>query len=122
VISGVLRVYKIGETGRKITLYKLYESDSCILTVSCNVNNSTFPAFSVAETYVELFSIPSVLFSAWIKKYDVWQKFIFNLVSKRLSDIISVVEEIAFRHIDVSIANRLSKLFEENDNLIKITH
>ncbi len=87
-----------------------------------HVSNSTFPAFSIAETDVEIFSIPSVLFSEWIKKYDVWQKFIFNLVSERLSDIISVVEEIAFRHIDVRIANRLSKLFEENDNLIKITH
>ena len=122
VISGVVRVYKIGETGREITLYRLYEGDSCILTASCIVSNSTFPAISVAETDVEVFSIPSVLFSAWIKKYDVWQKFIFNLVSERLSDIISVVEEIAFRHIDVRIADRLSKLYEENGNPIKITH
>jgi len=62
---------------------------------------------------VEVFSIPSVLFSEWIKKYDVRQKFIFNLVSERLSDIISVVEEIDFRHIDVRIADRLSKIYEE---------
>jgi CRP/FNR family transcriptional regulator len=122
VISGVVRVYKIGETGREITLYRLYEGDSCILTASCIVSNSTFPAFSVAESDVEVFSIPSALFSAWIKKYDVWQKFIFNLVSKRLGDIISVVEEIAFRHIDVRIADKLSKLYEENGNPVKITH
>jgi len=62
---------------------------------------------------VEVFSIPSVLFSEWIKKYNVRQKFIFNLVSERLSDIISVVEEIDFRHIDVRIADRLSKIYEE---------
>jgi len=115
-------VYKIGETGREITLYRLYEGDSCILTASCIVSNSTFPAISVAETDVEVFSIPSVLFSAWIKKYDVWQKFIFNLVSERLSDIITVVEEIAFRNIDARIANRLSKLYEGNGHSIKITH
>lgn len=122
VISGVVRVYKIGQTGREITLYRLHEGDSCILTASCIVSKSTFPAFSIAETDVEVFSIPSSLFSAWIKKYDVWQKFIFNLVSERMSDIISVVEEIAFRHIDVRIADRLSKLFEENGNPIRITH
>ena len=62
---------------------------------------------------MEVFSIPSVLFSEWIKKYNVRQKFIFNLVSERLSDIISVVEEIDFRHIDVRIADRLSKIYEE---------
>jgi CRP/FNR family transcriptional regulator len=32
VISGVVRVYKIGETGCEITLYWLYDGDSCILT------------------------------------------------------------------------------------------
>ncbi len=122
MISGVVGVYKIGETGREITLYRLYEGDSCILTASCIVSNSAFPAFSVAESDVEVFSIPSASFSVWIKKYDVWQKFIFNLVSERLNDIISVVEEIAFRHIDVRIADRLSKLYEENGNPIKITH
>jgi CRP/FNR family transcriptional regulator, anaerobic regulatory protein len=122
VISGIVRVYKTGETGREITLYRLYEGDSCILTASCIVSNSTFPAFSVAETDVEVFSIPSNLFSSWIKKYDVWQKFIFNLITERLTDIISVVEEIAFRHIDVRIADRLSKLYDEYGNTIKITH
>lgn len=122
VISGIVRVYKIGETGREITLYRLYEGDSCILTASCIVSNSTFPAFSVAETDVEVFTIPSSLFSSWVKKYPVWQNFIFNLVSERLSDIISVVEEIAFRHVDVRIADRLNKLYEERGNPIQITH
>jgi CRP/FNR family transcriptional regulator len=122
VISGVVRVYKIGESGREITLYRLYEGDSCILTASCIVSDSTFPAISVAEADVEVFSIPSVLFSAWIKKYDVWQKFIFNLVSERLSDLITVIEEIAFRNIDARIADRLSKIYEEYGNPIKITH
>jgi CRP/FNR family transcriptional regulator len=71
---------------------------------------------------VEVFSILSVLFSEWINKYDVWQKFIFNLVSERLSYIISVVEEKAFKHIYVGISERLSKSYEENGNPIKITH
>jgi len=71
------------------------------------------PRNFLAETDVEVFSIPSVLFSEWIKKYDVWLKFIFNLVSEWLSDIFSVVKEIDFRHIDVRIADRLSKIYEE---------
>jgi CRP/FNR family transcriptional regulator len=39
-----------------------------------------------------------------------------------LSDIISVVEENAFKHIYVGISERLSKLYEENGNPIKITN
>ena len=122
VLSGIVRVYKIGESGREITLYRLYKGDSCILTASCILSHSTFPAYSIAETDVEVISIPSNLFSRWIKQYSFWQNYTFNLVSERLADIIAVVEEIAFRHIDVRIADRLNKLYEENGNPVKITH
>jgi CRP/FNR family transcriptional regulator, anaerobic regulatory protein len=122
VLSGVVRVYKFSESGREITLYRLYEGDSCILTASCIISNSTFPAFSIAETDVEVISIPSHLFSDWIRKYAVWQDFIFNLVFERLADIITVVEEIAFKHIDVRIADRLNKLYSEKGNPVKTTH
>ena len=34
LISGVVRVYKIGETGREITLYRFGNGQSCILTAN----------------------------------------------------------------------------------------
>ncbi len=39
-----------------------------------------------------------------------------------MSDIITVVEEIAFRNIDARIADRLSKLYKGSGHPIKITH
>ena len=34
LISGAVRVYKIGETGREITLYRFSAGESCILTAN----------------------------------------------------------------------------------------
>jgi CRP/FNR family transcriptional regulator len=34
LLSGVVRVYKIGETGREITLYRFGLGQSCILTAN----------------------------------------------------------------------------------------
>jgi CRP/FNR family transcriptional regulator len=35
VLSGEVRVYKIGQTGREITLYEIGPGETCILNASC---------------------------------------------------------------------------------------
>ncbi|MCA9999625.1 MAG: cyclic nucleotide-binding domain-containing protein, partial [Anaerolineales bacterium] len=35
VLEGTVRVYKVGENGRELTLYRLEASESCVLTASC---------------------------------------------------------------------------------------
>src|SRR5512143_3499067 len=44
LISGAVRVYKIGETGREITLYRFGYGQSCILTANAILSHKTFPA------------------------------------------------------------------------------
>ena len=39
LISGQVRAYIISETGKEITLYRLFERDVCIFTASCIVKN-----------------------------------------------------------------------------------
>jgi len=75
LISGTIRVYILGESGREITLYRLNEGDACILTASCILSNSKFPAISVAETDIEVVSILSSLFRDWMGKYEFWRHF-----------------------------------------------
>jgi len=119
VLSGTVRVYKIGENGREITLYRIEENDSCILTASCILSQMHFPALAVAEKDVRAALIPAPILREWIKKYDVWRVYIFELMSKRMTDVIATVEEIAFRRVDVRIAEFLIGL---NQKAITITH
>ena len=44
LISGMVRVYKIGETGREITLYRFGLGQSCILTANAILSRKIFPA------------------------------------------------------------------------------
>lgn len=122
LVSGLIRVYKLGETGRELTLYRLNKGDSCILTASCILSNSPFPAIAVSETDIEVVSIPSSLFKDWIEKHEYWRHFIFDLIARRLAEIISVVDDIAFRHVDTRIATKIYQLYIKNGNPIRITH
>jgi CRP/FNR family transcriptional regulator len=121
VLSGVVRVYKVGESGREITLYRIEANDSCILTASCILSQIRFPALAVVEKEVRAALIPAAIVRNWIERYDVWREYVFRLMSKRLADVIATVEEIAFRRVDVRIAEFLAGLAGKQED-IAITH
>ena len=104
LVSGVVRVYKIGEMGREITLYRFGNGESCILTANAILNQKTFPAVAVVESEAEAVMVPADTFRDWVRRYDFWREFVFDLLSQRLSSIMSIVDEVVFRRMDARIA------------------
>jgi CRP/FNR family transcriptional regulator len=121
LISGVVRVYKIGETGREITLYRFGNGESCILTANAILSRKTFPAVATVEREAEAAMIPADSFRSWIRRYDLWRDFMFDLLSERLSIVMEIVEEVAFRRMDVRVANLLLQR-SRAQNPIRMTH
>ena len=121
LISGVVRVYKIGETGREITLYRFGNGESCILTANAILSQKTFPAIAVVEKDAEAVMIPADIFRQWVAKYDLWREFVFDLLSQRLSNVMTIVEEVAFRRMDERLASFLLTR-SRVQNPMRITH
>ena len=121
LISGVVRVYKIGETGREITLYRFGNGQSCILTANAILSQKTFPAIATVEKEAEAVMIPADTFRDWVVRYDLWREFVFDLLSQRLSTVMAVVDEIAFRRMDARVASLLLAR-AGMQNPIRITH
>jgi CRP/FNR family transcriptional regulator len=121
LISGVVRVYKIGDTGRELTLYRFGNGESCILTANAILSHKTFPAIATVEKEAEAAMIPSDTFRSWINRYDQWRDFVFDLLSERLSSVMEIVEEVAFRRMDVRLAALLLARCQ-NQNTIHSTH
>jgi CRP/FNR family transcriptional regulator len=104
LISGVVRVYKIGETGREITLYRFGRGESCVITANAILNTQNFPAIAVVEDDAEAVMIPADSFSEWVQRYDPWRDFVFNLFSQRLASVMDVLDEVAFQRMDRRLA------------------
>lgn len=119
--SGAVRVYKIGETGREITLYRFGYGQSCILTANAILSHKTFPAIATVEKDAEAVMIPAATFREWVGKYDVWREFVFDLLSQRLSSVMQIVDEVAFRRMDTRIVSLLASR-SQVQNPIRITH
>jgi len=121
LISGVVRVYKIGETGREITLYRFGLGESCILTANAILSQQSFPAIATVERDAEAVMIPAEKFREWISRYDMWRKFVFDLLSQRLSSVMAIVDEVAFQRMDVRVASLLLAR-SRVQNPMRITH
>jgi CRP/FNR family transcriptional regulator, anaerobic regulatory protein len=121
MISGVVRVYKIGETGREITLYRFGNGESCILTANAILSHKTFPAVATVEKEAEAVMIPADTFRGWVSKYDLWREFVFELLSQRLSSVMAIVDEVAFRRMDVRLASLLLTR-SARENPMRTTH
>lgn len=100
VLSGTGRVYKLGESGREITLYRVDAGECCILTLSCIISEKRFPAFAVSESDLEAILVPASVIQDWMDSIRSWRRYAWNLIAARLGDVISLVEEVTFRRMD----------------------
>jgi len=121
LLSGLVRVYKIGETGREITLYRFGTGESCVLTANAILSRQSFPALATVEEDAEAIMIPADKFREWIGRSDSWRNFVFGLLAQRLASMLEVVDEVTFRRMD----SRLAGLLLERSalqNPLRITH
>ena len=100
LLSGTLRVEQLAETGREIVLYRVHGGESCILTAACLLADATYAATGIAETDLDLMSLPKAAFDDLMAHSHEFRGLIFQAYSKRITDLMQVVEEVAFRRIE----------------------
>ncbi|HEB95918.1 MAG TPA: Crp/Fnr family transcriptional regulator [Sedimenticola thiotaurini] len=122
VIEGTARVFKLGDSGREITLYRVEPGQSCILTASCILSRQPFPALASCDTDLTAAVVSATLVKRWLAESEDWRDYIFGLIAGRLASIISVVEEVAFRRMDRRIADYLIHRAGQGETLLHATH
>jgi CRP/FNR family transcriptional regulator len=120
VLSGEIRVYKIGQSGREITLYEIGTGETCILNASCILSGQSYPANAVTLSDTGLFLVPSAEFRRLISEHEMMREFVFTLLSRRLTGVMELVEEVAFGHMDERLMDYLVE--KSADNKLETTH
>lgn len=119
VLSGVIRVYKISEEGREITLYRVGRGETCILAVSCLLGGVDYPVIAEVEDDAEVAMLPIASLREAMLKSEPWQKFLFASMASAMMDVLTVLDEVAFRSMDARLASRLLQC---DRNFIEMTH
>ena len=120
VLEGQVRVYRPAINGKSLTLYTVNKNESCILTASCILNQTLFPAFAMTTTEVKALSIPPDKVIDWLEHEPRWQKYMFGLLSQRMINLIELVDTIAFEPLDIRLKTWLHS--KKDQETISVTH
>ncbi len=122
VLSGVLRICKISEGGREVTLFRAFAGDVCLVSLTRQLELSDFPAHAVAEDSCQLLLISSSYYQRWLKNSIPWKDYLISILYKRLSETMEVLEQVAFTRADKRLAHILFTLSKGQNIALQITH
>ncbi len=122
VLGGALRIYKVSEAGKEVTLYRIEQGESCILSATCILNGGSFPAIAEAEGHTQILLLPAPLFNRLVEEDAACRHFIFDQYARRLDAVLMLVEEVTFHHMDMRIAAFLLRHINENGAAVSRTH
>jgi CRP/FNR family transcriptional regulator len=109
ILSGNIRVYKQSVNGRELSLYSV--------TAGCLLGDKPYNASGLAKIDSMLVMMTANDFENLLSS-KVFREFIFSLFSKRISELMQLVEEVAFQRLD----RRLASLLLRRGRYIKMSH
>ena len=121
VVDGSVKVQKLGVNGQIITLYHLQRGQACELTTACLLGGKAYPAEAIAETPVRAVLIPKAQFQEALSRIPPFREFVFSSVDKGMNVLITLVEQVAFGHMDCRLARCLLQRGDSGDRL-SVTH
>jgi CRP/FNR family transcriptional regulator len=108
VVEGSLRVYNVSAKGRESTLYWVEPGDSCILAMSCLFSDVRYPAWVESDQVLtQLAVIPSEAYKRLFASEPSVQKFTFNVLSSRIFELMTTLEEVTTHDMERRLASFL---------------
>ncbi len=121
--KGQVRAYIVSESGKEITLYRLFERDVCIFSASCIMKNIAFDIYIEVEKETEAYLIPTAAFRKLSGESLAVQVFQNNLMASRFTEVMWIMEQALFTSFDKRLANfLLEQLVIEDSDTVVITH
>lgn len=107
VLSGRINARMFTESGREFLLYQVSAGESCILTTSCLLGGSAYPAEGITECDVSAFAIAASDFFRALDDSRHFREFVFRDFSRRLANVMVRMEEISTIDIDFRLVRLL---------------
>ncbi|MCI1965359.1 MAG: Crp/Fnr family transcriptional regulator [Oscillospiraceae bacterium] len=107
VKSGQIRTFILSDSGREITLFRLFERDICIFSASCMLKNIRFEVFIEAAQDSETILIPTAVYKELNHSSIAVSNYTNQLLSSRFSDVVWLMEQILFMSFDRRLASFL---------------
>jgi CRP/FNR family transcriptional regulator, anaerobic regulatory protein len=100
VLEGRIKIYRENQEGGEFLMYYLEPGQACAVSMICAIQSQTSEIMAQAEEDTEVLMIPIQLMDDLMNKYKSWYQFVIQTYRGRFDELLSVVDNIAFRNMD----------------------
>ena len=118
LIDGVIKVLREDKKEGELLLYFLERGDTCAMTLACCMGETRSEIRAIAETPASVVMIPVGKMEQWLGKYKSWRNFVFSSYNKRLSEMLSAIDNLAFMKMDERLLNYLREKSKVNRSAV----
>lgn len=123
ILKGVIRAYLLSDEGKEVTIYRIREGDTCVLTASCALSAITFDVEIEAETDCEVLLIPAPVFSVLAADNIYVENYAYKIATERFSSVVEALQQIMFMSLTQRIAAFLiDESAQRKNDSIHMTH
>ena len=123
LIHGAIKILREDRNEGELLLYFLEKGDTCAMTLACCLGDTKSEIRAIAETKSTVAMIPVAKMEEWLGKYKSWRNFVFSSYNKRLSEMLSAIDNLAFMKMDERLLNYLKEKAKVNQSrIIANTH
>lgn len=122
VIRGSIRTSIISEEGRELTLFKIGQGDTCVISAACVLHEIRLESFMRAETDTTVLVLSSKALVRLVAEDLAVKSYCYEIATRRFSAALFVLQEMILLRFDQRLAKYLIGLAEKtNSRKLRIT-
>ena len=122
VTKGAIRVMRQNDEGQEVFLYHIYPGETCAMALNCCQAGRRSMIKAIVEDDADILLVPVKLIEEWFK-YPEWRSFINTTYGNRFTEMLRVIDLIAFSNMDKQLLHYLQERSRAlNTKALYITH
>jgi CRP/FNR family transcriptional regulator len=113
ILEGRVKIYRQGPEGGEFLMYYLGPGQACAVSIICAMQSDTSEITAVAEEDCEILLIPISLMDTLFKNHRSWYQFVLQRYRSRFDEVLSVIDDVAFRNMDERLFFYLKRFKEK---------
>ncbi len=122
IVGGRVKLYREGEDGEEFFMYFLESGNACALSMMCMARSQTSTVMAVAVEETDVIMIPIQYMDTLMKNYSAWYHFVIETYRNRFEELLTVVDQIAFKNMDERLEWYLKRQAKSLGNNLMLTH
>lgn len=123
VLEGRIKIYRENEEGGEFLMYWIGPGNACAISLICALQSEASEIMAKAEEETKVLLLPVQLMDELMNKYKSWYQFVIQTYRNRFNELLSVIDNIAFRNMDERLEFYLKRhATEKGKQIIELSH